>query len=250
MRDSPVDVVTEGLLSIVQGVKRCLRDGLKQKEEGFTQISPKQGQQTFWPFVQGVTPEANLDYILEQVAEINPEKDDVELMEVAWILHAINDGTLADYIQLCLETPLSKRASWYTQDENTVMLDDAKLGVLKEAAQQICDIYFQIDLKDLWGALKEDERVKEMTLGDGLLAPAPSPVLVGRHPERQECKCDECRSLGSEKSILSETPELRRYSEGAQVQEIDKETLRREAEDLDQVMAPKGRSIQDGRSFH
>ena len=40
----------------------------------------------------------------------------------------------------------------------------------------------------------------------------------------------------------SEVPELRRYSEGAQVQPIDKETLKREAEDLDQVMSPPRRT--------
>ena len=176
--ESSVDVVTDDFLSIIQGVRQCLRDGLKQRG-GFTQIT-EVGQQSFWPFVQTVTPKANVDYIIEQVAGIaHEEEEDVELVEVAWVLLAINDGTLADYIQLCSEVPMSKRASWYSHDDNAAMLDDTKLGVLREAAQQVCDIYFQIDLASAWYALKEDERVREMTLGDGLLAPSSSPVLVG-----------------------------------------------------------------------
>lgn len=234
---SPVSVVTEGFLSIVQGVRRCLRDGLKQKG-GFTHIT-KVGQQSFWPFVQRVTPRANVDYVLEQVANVVHEEDDVELLEVAWIVLAINDGTLADYIQLCLETPLWERTSWYSHNDGAMMLDNAKLEILKEAAQQVCDIYFQITLEDLWYALKEDERVREMRLGDGLLAPASSPVLAGvDHPRMS---IDSAVSTGeSVESTHSDVPQLRRYSEGAQIQHpTDKETLRREAEDLDQIMTPR-----------
>lgn len=238
--ESSVDVVTEDFLSIIQGVRQCLRGGLKQ-QEGFTQIT-EVGQQSFWPLTQSVTPKANVDYILEQVAGIpHEDAEDVELVEVAWILLAINDGTLADYIQLCSETPMARRASWYTHGDNAVMLDGSKLEVLQEAAQQVCDIYFQIDLADVWYALKEDERVREMTLGDGLLAPSSSPVLVGT--EQPQIRSSSTASTGkSIESVHSEVPELRRYSEGDQVQPIDKETLRKEAEDLDQVMPPPRRT--------
>ena len=81
-----------------------MRDGLKQKRR-FTQIA-RVGQQSFWSFVQSVTPKANVDHILEQVEDIAHEDgDDVELLEVAWILLAINDGALANYIRAVLGTP-------------------------------------------------------------------------------------------------------------------------------------------------
>ena len=74
-----------------------------------------------------------------------------------------------------------------------------------------------------------------------LLAPSSSPVLVSIHvPQmRSTSVINIGKSVGS---MHSEKHQLRRYSEGTQVQSIDKETLKREAEDLDQTMLPGGDS--------
>ena len=109
---------------------------------------------------------------------------------------------------------MPERASWYSRKDDAAILDDAKLKVLGEAAQQVCGIYFQIDLEELWHALEEDERVKEVTLGDGLLAPAPSPVLTGTS-NTQTSSGSMISTKDSVASMRSDIPQLRRHTEGA-----------------------------------
>lgn len=177
--ETPVTVLTVDVQRLVEGIRACLRSGLRARGRGILGPLITVTGPSFWPFVQSLTPQATQDYIHESSAQASLDAEDVEVLELAWLVAMINDGTLADYVRMIIDSPMSVRLKWYSKTGKSAILDEAPLKVLEETVLQVCDVYFSIQLADLYKAVHASVEKESAVLADeGLKAPPPSPVLA------------------------------------------------------------------------
>lgn len=147
--------VDELVMNVIKLIRDSFTEGLKTKQAGF--FGKPSSSSNLLSLFSEISLKASFQEILELPTRVDPifEADPIH-MEYAWIIDALNDLSLPQYIQIIRDNP--ELAHKFYDADKSVLMSDKKAKELIEIVYLIEKVYFELEYQSYVDFIKSSKQ--------------------------------------------------------------------------------------------